>query len=138
MFLLLRVTKSLKHVAVIQIVIFGLAHIKAFNLWACVDVLSVTIIAVAFTYTAYKTRTLVAGIVFHFLHDAFIFLPQVPGGEYTGIYENIIFFASLWVMVGVGILVVKFSSERFDIKADRELYMLEDCSRSGIGSHQSE
>lgn len=129
MFLLLRVTKSLKHAAVIQIVIFGLAHIKAFNLWAWVDVLSVMIIAVAFTYTVYKTRTLVAGIVFHFLHDVFLFLPQVPGGEYTGIYENMIFFASLWVMVGVGILIVKFSSEHFDIKADRELYMLEDCSR---------
>jgi len=127
MFLLLRATKSLKHAAVIQVVIFGIAHIKAFNLWAWVDVLSVMIIAVAFTYTAYKTRTLVAGIVFHFLHDAFLFLPQVPGGDYLGIYENTMFFAFLWLMVGVGILVVKFSSERYDIKADRELYMLEDC-----------
>ena len=129
MFLLLRATKSLKHAAVIQIVIFGLAHIKAFNLWAWVDVLSVMIMAVAFTYTAYKTRALVAGIVFHFLHDAFILLPQVPGGEYLGIYENVIFFASLWLMVGVGILVVKFSSERYAIKANRELYVLEDCLR---------
>jgi membrane protease YdiL (CAAX protease family) len=127
MFLLLRATKSLRHAAIIQIVIFGLAHIKALNLWAWVDVLSIMIIAVAFTYTAYKTRTLVAGIVFHFLHDAFLFLPQVPGGEYLGIYENVIFFASLWLMVGVGILVVKFSSERYAIKANRELYVLEDC-----------
>ena len=127
MMLLLMATESLKHAAVIQIVLFGLAHIKAFDLWAWVDVLSVLIIAVAFTYTAYKTRTLVAGIVFHFLHDAFLFLPQVPGGKYQGVYENMAFFVSLWLMVGVGILVVKFLSERLGIRADRELYMLEDA-----------
>jgi membrane protease YdiL (CAAX protease family) len=126
MLLLLRATKSLKYAAVIQIVLFGLSHIKAFGLWAWVDVISVMILAVAFTYTAYKTRTLVAGIVFHFLHDAFLFLPQMPGGEYRGVYENMTFFASLWLMVGVGISVVKFSSERLGVKADRELYRFED------------
>jgi hypothetical protein len=68
---------------------------------------------------------LVAGIVFHFLHDAFLFLPQVPGGKYLGVYENMTFFASLWLMVGVAILVVKFSSERLGIQADHELYLLE-------------
>jgi hypothetical protein len=88
------------------------------------------IMAVAFTYTAYKTRTLVAGIVFHFLHDTFLFLAQVPEGEYQGMYEHMTFFACLWLMVGVGTLVVKFSTERFDIKADRELYRLEDCLSS--------
>jgi len=74
-------------------VLFGLLHIRGFGLWAWVDVISVMILAIAFTYTAYKTRTLVAAIVFHFLHDTFLFLPQVPGGGSIGVFENITFSA---------------------------------------------
>jgi membrane protease YdiL (CAAX protease family) len=86
MFLLLIATRSLKRAALIQIVLFGLSHIKGFDLWSWIDVISVMFLAVAFTYAAYKTRTLVAGIVFHFLNDALLFLPQVPGGEYIGAF----------------------------------------------------
>jgi hypothetical protein len=68
---------------------------------------------------------LVAGIVFHYLHDVFLFLPQVPGGEYIGAYENIAFFASLWLMVGVACVLIKFSADRLGVKADEELYTLE-------------
>jgi len=86
------------------------------------------VIAVAFTYSAYKTRTLVAGIVFHFLHDAFLFLPQVPGGVYIGVFENIAFYASLWLMVGVGCLLIKYSADNIGVKADEELYTLKHFS----------
>ena len=116
---------SPKRAAILQIVIFGLTHIKGTDLWSWVDVISVMVIAVGFTYTAYKTRTLVAGIVFHFLHDAFLFLPQVPGSEYIGVLENVAHFGSLWVMVGVGCILTKFSSDRLGVKADEELYRLE-------------
>ncbi|MFN2214009.1 MAG: CPBP family intramembrane glutamic endopeptidase [Anaerolineales bacterium] len=126
MFVLLFATRSLKRAAFIQIVLFGLTHIKGTDLWSWMDVLSVMFIAVAFTYAAYKTRTLVAGIVFHFLHDAFLFLPQVPGGEYIGVSENIVFYASLWLMVGVACMLIKFSADRLGVKADQELYTLED------------
>jgi membrane protease YdiL (CAAX protease family) len=125
MFVLLYTTKSLKRAALIQIVLFGLTHIKGAGLWDWVDVISVMIIASAFTYAAYKTRALVAGMVFHFLHDAFLFLPQLPGGDYVGWSENVAFYASLWLMVGVGMLLIRFASDSLGVKADEELYTLE-------------
>jgi hypothetical protein len=63
------------------------------------------ILAAVFVYTAYKTRTLIAGIVFHFLHDALLYLVQVPGGEYIGFGENLAFFLALWLMAGVACLL---------------------------------
>lgn len=125
MFVLLIATRSIKRAALLQIVLFGLTHIKGFDLWAWIDVISVMFLAVAFTYAAYKTRTFVAGIVFHFLHDVFLFLPQVPGGEYIGVFENILFYASLWLMVGVACVLIKYSSDSLGVKADQELYTLE-------------
>lgn len=122
MFVLLGKTRSLRRAALIQTILFGLAHIKGFGLWDWLDVISVTILAAGFTYTAYKTRTLLAGVVFHFLHDALLFLPQLPGGEYVGFAENIPFYASLWVMVGVACAVVKVSSDALGVRAAKELY----------------
>ena len=124
-FVILRAVRSVRRAMAIQIVLFGLTHIKGMDLWAWVDLLTVMVLAIAFTYLAYKTRTLVAGIVFHFIHDAFLFLPQVPGAEKIGTFENIAFFASLWVMVGVSCLLIKFSSERLGVRADQDLYTLE-------------
>ena len=97
MMLLLRMTKSLQKAAFWQIVIFGVAHIKGFDLETLVDVISVMFLAVAFTFSAYKTRTLLAGMVFHFLHDALLFFVQVPGGEYQGLQENVLFYSLLWL-----------------------------------------
>ena len=125
MFVLLKTTNSLKRAAVIQIILFGLSHIKGFHAWWWVDVISVMVIAIAFTYTAYRTRTLLAGIVFHFLHDVFLFLPQLPGAEYIGFSENLAFFGSLWVMVGVGCVIVKLFVDNLAVKAGAELYTLE-------------
>jgi len=127
-FVVLRAVRSVKRAMAIQIVLFGLTHIKGTDLWAWVDVITVMVLAVAFTYSAYKTRTLIAGIVFHFLHDVFLFLPQVPGAEKIGTFENVAFFASLWVMVGVGCLLIKISSERFGVKAEEDLYILDKVS----------
>jgi hypothetical protein len=125
MFVLLAATRSVRRAAVLQIVLFGLAHIKGTDLWSWVDVISVMVTAVGFTYAAFKTRTLVASIAFHFLHDAFLFLPQVPGADYVGVSENVGFFAALWLMVGVGCLLVKLASERLGVKAAEELYVIE-------------
>ena len=124
MFLLIGATRSVWRAGLIQIVLFGLMHIKGFDPWAWVDVISVMVIAAAFTYAAYKTGTLVAGIVFHFLHDVFLFLPQVPDGEYFGLFENVAFYASLWLMVGVGCMVIRFSADKFGVKAAEELYTI--------------
>ncbi len=122
MFLFLRLTGSLKRAALLQILLFGVTHIKGVGIWDWIDVLSVMILAVAFTYAAHKTRTLVSGIVFHFLHDAFLFVPQVAGADYVGLGENLAFFGSLWVMVVVGIFLVKAASEKLGVTAEDELY----------------
>lgn len=124
MFLLITVTRSIGRAALIQIVLFGLSHIKGISLWSWIDVISVMVIAVAFTYATYKTGTLVTGIVFHFLHDAFLFLPQVPGGEKFGVFENTAFYASLWLMLAVACVLIKLAVERLGVKADEELYTL--------------
>lgn len=121
--LLLPLVKSLKKALIFQILIFGLAHIKDLSVLGMVEVVSVMIIAIAFTFAACKTRALLAGIVFHFLHDALLFFVQVPGGEFTGLRENLLFYAFLWPMVGVACLVIWFAAERLNVRADRELYV---------------
>jgi membrane protease YdiL (CAAX protease family) len=122
--LLLPLTRSLTKALIGQIVIFGLAHIKSLDGWALFDVVSVMVLAIAFTYSAYKTRSLLAGIVFHFLHDALLFFVQVPGGSYQGWQENLIFYALLWLMVGVACFVIWYATERLHVRGESELYVL--------------
>lgn len=129
LFILLQYTKSLKTAVLVQTLLFGLAHIKDTSFWGLVDVFSVMIISLAFVYSAYKTRTLVAGIVFHFLHDALLFLVQVPNkGTYIGAKENLLFYGCLWVMVGVACLLIKVATEKFGVQAQKELYTLEESA----------
>jgi hypothetical protein len=125
MFICIRLTGSIRRAALLQILLFGLAHIKGVDLWSWVDVLSVMILAAAFTYTAWKTRTLVAGIVFHFLHDAFLFVPQLPGTETTSTVEKLAFFGCLWLAVGLVFLLVKLAAERLGVTAEEPLYVVE-------------
>jgi len=122
---LLRFTKSLKRAAVIQVVLFGLCHIKGADIQSLIDIVSVMVLGAGFTYAAYETRTLVAGIVFHYLHDAFLFFVQLPGRVYTGPMENAVFYAALWSMTGLGCLITKIAAERFKVRAPTELYALE-------------
>ena len=125
MMVLLRFTKSLRRAAVIQLVLFGLSHPKGANIPALFEVISVTVIAIGLTYTAYKTRSLIAGIVFHYLHDAFLFFVQPPSGVHEGVVDKVLLYAMLWSMVGLGCLVTKFVAERFKVCASTDLYTLE-------------
>ena len=125
MMLLLRFTKSLRWAAIVQVVLFGLLHVKGGDIPALFEVISVTVISLGFTYTAYKTRSLIAGIVFHYLHDTFLFFVQPPDGVYTGVIENALFYAILWSMVGLGCLVTKFVAEKLKVRASTDLYILE-------------
>ena len=125
MAVLLKHTKSVRQATFIQVLLFALAHIKGFDLWAWVDVISVLIIALAFTYAAYKTRTLIAGIVFHFVHDALLYLVLVPGAKYAGFAENAVFYVTLWIMVGVACLLTKVAAEKLGVQARTELYQVE-------------
>jgi len=122
--LLLPLTRSLGRALGLQIALFGLAHIKGTDGLALVDAFSVMVIAAAFTYSAYKTRALLAGMVFHFLHDAFLFFVQVPGGVYKGLQENVVFYSLLWAMVGGACVSIWYASERLNVRAERQLYQV--------------
>lgn len=125
MIVLLRLTKSLKKAAAIQIILFGLAHIKGFDLISLVDTFSVSIIAVAFTYITCKTRSLIPAIVFHYLHDTFLFFVQLPEGQYQGLSDNAVFYSFLWLSVALAVLVTKRMSERFSIQGSYDIYSVE-------------
>jgi membrane protease YdiL (CAAX protease family) len=128
MVVLIRALKSVKKAALVQILLFGAAHIKGFDLWAWVDTFSVMVITVAFVYVACKTRTLLAGIVFHFLHDALLFFVQVPEGEYIGVYENVLFYVMLWLGVALACLLVTLAADKWGVRASMELYRAPQCN----------
>jgi membrane protease YdiL (CAAX protease family) len=122
LFLLLKFTRSLRQAVVIQVVLFGLMHIKGVDVWSLVDSLSVMVLALGYTYVAYKTRSLVAGIIFHYFHDAFLYLVQLPGGIYTGVADNVIFYAILWLMVAIGCIIARVAADNWGVRARSELY----------------
>lgn len=122
MMILLNRTRSVRKAVLIQVLLFGLMHVKGFDLWSWVDVLSVTIITLGFVYAAYKTRALLAGIVFHFLHDALLFLVQSPESESVGLLEHVQFYLALWIMVGVACLLIKAAADKLGVQAQTELY----------------
>ncbi len=124
MLILLGLTKSIRKAVVIQVVLFGLLHIKGFDLSALIDAVSVIVITIGFTYTAYKTGTLIAGIVFHYLHDALLFFVQIPGGVEWSNSDRIWFYALLWLMVGFGCLVTKMAAEKFNVRTSSGLYTI--------------
>lgn len=124
MILLLRNNLKLKSAFLIQSVLFGVMHVKGTDLFSSVDVFSVMVMAIGFTYLAYKTRCLVAGIVFHYFHDAFLFFVQPPGGVYVGITENAFFYGSLWLTVGLGCIVTKYLVEKIGVYTTEELYTM--------------
>jgi membrane protease YdiL (CAAX protease family) len=121
---LLKLTKSYKKAFIIQIVIFGLVHIKGIDLLSLVDAFSVMILAVAFTYSAYKTKSLIPGIIFHYLHDTFLFFVQLPDGEYSGFHDNVLFFGALWIATALSVACIKKLSEKYSIVNAYDFYAL--------------
>jgi membrane protease YdiL (CAAX protease family) len=127
---LLGATQSLKKAFAVQVVLFSLAHIKGTDVWAVVDVFSVAVLALGFTYVAYKTRSLVAGIVFHYVHDALLLFVQVPAEVQTEVMDDLLFYGLLWLAVGAGCLVTKVAADRLGVRAAAELYRV---GRIGAG-----
>ena len=125
MIVLLRLTKSFKRATLIQVLLFGLAHIKGLDFLSLVcEPISVAIIAVGFTYIAYKTKSLVPGMVFHYLHDTFLYAVQLPGGEYSGFHDNLLFYIGLWTSVLLCMAMVKLLVERFRIVSPYDFYAI--------------
>lgn len=130
MIVLIRLTKSFRKAFVVQIVLFGLVHIKGLDILSFIDAFSVGIIGIAFTYIAYKTKSLIPGIIFHYLHDTFIFTVQLPDGIYNGFNDNALFYSALWLSVGLSIIITKRLVERFNISSEYDLYNLGNKSQS--------
>ena len=124
MIVLLRLTRSYHRALIVQVVIFGLAHIKGIDLLSLVDALSVMILAIAFTSVAYRTKSLIPGIIFHYLHDTFLFFVQLPDGEYSGFRDNALFFGSLWVTTALAVACINTLSKKYSIVGDYDFYAL--------------
>ena len=125
MLLLLRLTGSLKQAFAIQVILFAVAHIKGATLGAFVHALSVLVLAIGYTYVAYKTRSLVAGIVFHYFHNALLYFVQIPDRAYAGVTDNGLFYGLLWLMVGIACVITRFAADNLGARAPAELYDLD-------------
>ncbi len=122
MLILLRIVKNFKKTVVLQCVIFGLAHFYGFFIWELVDLFSITLLGFSFTWVAHKTNSLVSGIVYHTLHDAFLFLFLVADESLLSHSQNAVFFLSLWVLVGIGCGLTKFLTEKWQLAEPDLLY----------------
>ncbi len=106
--------KSIKKAAIFQIVIFTLSHMKDFSGWGIVDMITVGIIAIAFTYVVFKTGHLYTAIVFHFIHDAFLFVVQKANGLESFI-DHLAFYAFVWLGMVVIVVVTRYAVGKWDI-----------------------
>ena len=105
MIALIKIVKDVKKATIYQCIIFAILHLGNFDFWSVIDIISVFFIGLLLTYVARKTNSLIPGIIFHFLHDAFLFLVQVPDGVFIGTFENVIFYAWLWGMLLIGAVI---------------------------------
>jgi hypothetical protein len=71
-----------------------------------------------------ETGALTAGIVFHYFHDAFLYFVQLPDGDYTGITENLVFYACLWLMVAIGMLITRWAVKKPELCTPRAMNCL--------------
>jgi membrane protease YdiL (CAAX protease family) len=129
MLLLLKMTRSLRRAFLLQVILFGLAHIKGLAVESLVDAFSVMLMAVGLTCVAVETRALVAGVVFHYFHNALLFLVQVPSGTKSTVTDTVVFYGCLWLMIGVACAVARMAAERLGVRAPANPY-----SEAGLGS----
>lgn len=106
--------KSYKKAVIFQVVIFTLSHLKDFSGWGIVDMLTVAVIAIAFTYVVLKSGHLYTAMIFHFIHDAFLFVVQKKDGLETFI-EHLAFYTFVWIGMIVIMLVTKYMSNKYNL-----------------------
>lgn len=111
--------KSYKKATLFQVVIFMLSHMKSFDLWGIVDFITVGIIAIGFTYVVLKTYHLYVAMIYHFIHDAFIFLVQKPSDYEQSDFERLIFYLFVWIGVIVIMIITKLYSEKYFGKSSK-------------------
>lgn len=122
MILLIRYYKSINKAFWIQTLIFAVCHISGFTLEAFAEVVSVFIIGLTFSFVALRTRALIAGIVYHYIHDAFLFLVQNPNGEYFGFVDNFTFYAFLWAAMLINLMLILIFTKKLNIRSSLSIF----------------
>jgi len=125
-FIFLDLYKNLKKAVLIQCIIFVILHIGSFeiDIIKIIDLLGVFALALTFTYVVYKTRSLLSAMIFHILHDAFLFVVQPPKEIVFNLTQAIIFYSSLFAFAGIAILLTKFFARKLHVQEDNNLYLL--------------
>ena len=94
--------------------LFAIVHLDPMNisLGMLVDVFSVFLMGLLFTYVVLKTGALLPAIVFHYVHNQFLYLAQnTPGADEP--LASALLFGFLWAALGVGAVVTRFLVERW-------------------------
>ncbi|MBN1458662.1 MAG: CPBP family intramembrane metalloprotease [Armatimonadetes bacterium] len=76
-----------------------------------VDIVSIGFMGLAFTYAVLKTGSLLPAIVFHYVHDIFVYLVQETPGA-TEPAKSALLFAFLWIGLALGAWLTKLIVER--------------------------
>jgi membrane protease YdiL (CAAX protease family) len=77
-----------------------------------VDFISVFFMGLLFNYLALKTGSLLPGIIFHYLHDIFLYLVQnTPGAD--EVFAATLLYSFLWIALVIGAVLTKFIVERW-------------------------
>ncbi len=123
MIVLIKRFKNIKKAIALQVLLFTLTHVKDISLMGFIDILTVGVIALAFTYVVFRTGNLYAAIVFHFIHDAFLFVVQLPEGLDQNIFQHLLFYASVWTGMLVIILLSKILTGNIYKKDQLNVYL---------------
>ena len=102
--------------------LFAVVHLNpmAINLEMIVDVISIFFIGLLFTYLVLKTGSLLPAIIFHYVHDIFLFLVQnTPGADET--FASVLFYAFLWLALIIGVVLTKYTVERWPTKGSESI-----------------
>jgi membrane protease YdiL (CAAX protease family) len=91
--------------------IFAMTHLGGFSLEVIIDVISIFFMGLLFVYIVLKTGSLLPAIVFHYVHDIFIYLVQyTPGADQT--MKLVLLYAFLWTALIIGGFLTKYIVER--------------------------
>lgn len=94
--------------------LFAVVHLNpmALSPEMIVDVVSIFLMGLLFTYIILKTGSLLPAIVFHYIHDIFVLLVQnTPGAD--EVLASVLLYGFLWGALAVGALLTRYIVERW-------------------------
>jgi membrane protease YdiL (CAAX protease family) len=125
MIVLISIFKNLRKAFWWQVFIFAACHFQSISITGGIEIVSVFIIGITFTLLAVKTRCLIAGIIYHYIHDAFLYLVQNPGGKYHGFEDQFTFYIFLWSAMLINIIIINLASDVLKIKGNKRIYAID-------------